>query len=324
MKFFKVVIYIFAFVIAVYMAVFFNSYYLLVIGGLLAFIACCDFLFFLLPFGKVETVVWSNKTDYTKGETGKIYVKIKSSKIYPIYKVSLDLAFKNKFYDEEKIKIETSVPAIFGKKIILPLHIEKSGIINIAVSNIEYSDMFGILKRKSKAETKYSVIAMPNEIEINNIEYGVAESDEIPATNVYLSNEGDVSGYREYHEGDRKNNINWKIFARSENLYVKEFERTSADEAVILLDMNIKNIDKAMDILYSVGKYRNGFTLLWLPCGNEEFETAYIADEETLKATMYKIFSSSAEVVENKGLYEYKRIYRENKVLYISDKMELI
>lgn len=324
MKFLKVIMCILAFAVLLYMAVFFKSYYSFIAAFCIAFIIIADVVLFLLPFGGIYAEVSSNKTDYIKGEKGEVYIKLKNKKIFPIYRIKFNINFKNKFYRASKINIETPISMLKSKIINIPIDIKKSGVIGISINNIEYSDMFGILSKKIDVDVSYSVIVMPKNIDINKAHFGTAESDEIPAVNVYLSNTGDISGYKEYGIGDRNNNINWKLFARTDKLYVREFERTSADETIVLMDMNIQKIDKAIDIVYSIG-YKNGsFTLLWLPCGNEEFESAYISDEGSLNNAIYRIYDSTPEVIENRGLTEYKRLYRENKVLYVSDKMELL
>lgn len=324
MKFFKLLMCILTFAILLYIAVFFKSYYTLMAAFSIVFIVMADVLLFLLPVGGLEIEISSNKTDYVKGEKGKIFIRIKNKKSFPVYRIKFDVVFKNKFYRESKMNIETPLAMLKRKTINIPINIDKSGVIGVLIRSIEYSDMFGLFKKRLDINAAYSIIVMPQNIDIDTAYFGMADSDEIPATNVYLSNNGDVSGYKEYGAGDRNNNINWKLFARTDKLYVREFERTSADEAVVLMDMNIVNLDKAIDIVYSIGYKNGGFTLLWLPCGNEEFESAYISDEGSLNNAMYRIFDSTPEIVVNKGLTEYKRLYKENKVLYISDKMELL
>lgn len=324
MRYLKIIASILVLLILLYMSVFFRSYYILVGALGYGFIITADIILYLLPFGTIEAEITSNKTDYIKGEKGEIYIKLKNKKLFPIYNAKLELVLKNKFYKADKITIETPLTVSITKKITLPVKMERSGVITLSVDSIRYSDFFGILNRSININTVYSVIVMPNKINIDSTYFGAAESDEIPAVNVYLSNNGDVSGYKEYALGDRTNNINWKLFARTNNIYVREFERTSADEAVVLMDMNINNLDKAIDIIYSIGCKNGIYTLLWLPCGNEEFECECISDEETLNNAIYRIYDSAPEVDVNKGLDMYKKLYRENRVLYVSDKMELL
>ena len=324
MKYLKIILSISVFVILLYMSVFFRSYYILSGAFCYSFIIVADILLFFIPFGTVEVEITSSKTNYTKGEKGEIYIKLKNKKLFPIYRAEFDPVLKNKFYKADKVSIKTPLPILMPKTITIPVSMEKSGVVAVFIESIKYSDAFGIMSRSVNVNTAYSVIVMPNKINIDTTHFGEADSDEIPAVNVYLSNSGDVSGYKEYGQGDRTNSINWKLFARTDKLYVREFERTSADEAVVLMDMNINNLDKAIDIIYSIGCKNGVYTLLWLPCGNEEFESQCISDEETLNNTIYRIYDSAPDTAVNKGLDTYKRLYRENKVLYVSDKMELL
>ena len=324
MKYLKIILCILVFVILLYMSVFFRSYYILFGAFFYGFIVIADILLFFIPVGTVGVEITSSKTNYTKGENGEIYIKLRNSKLFPVYRVEFDVVFKNKFYNADKVSIKTPLSILPTKTVTIPVNMEKSGVVSVFTESIKYSDAFGILNRQISVNTAYSVIVMPNKINLDIAYFGAADSDEIPAVNVYLSNSGDVSGYKEYGSGDRTNNINWKLFARTDKLYVREFERTSADEAVVLMDMNINNLDKAIDIIYSIGCKNGVYTLLWLPCGNEEFESSCISDEVTLNNTLYRIYNSAPDTAVNKGIETYKRMYRENKVLYVSDKMELL
>ena len=324
MKYLKIIVFISVFAVLLYMSVFFKSYYILLGAFCYGLIIVADIILFFVPLGTVDVEIKSSKTNYKKGEKGKIYIKLRNSKLFPINKAEFDVFFKNKFYNADKVSIKTPLSILLPKTLTVPINMEKSGVVSVFIDSIKYSDAFGILSRKISINRDYSVIVMPNKINADIDYFGAADSDEIPAVNVYLSNSGDVSGYKEYGSGDRTNSINWKLFARTDKLYVREFERTSADEAVVLMDMNINNLDKAIDIIYSIG-YKNGvYTLLWLPCGNEEFESSCISDEETLNNTLYRIYDSVPDTAVNKGIDTYKKMYRENKVLYVSDKMELL
>lgn len=323
MRIFKTAVYAIILFIVIFMSVYFKSYYLLTGAALLIAVPLFDIILFLLPVGSIKAEIKSSKTDYIKGEQAEIFIILKSTKPFPTSGVKTDVVIKNKFYNEEKITFEIPLPVFFARKIKIPFKIDKSGIIEISVKNTEYKDMLGFFYKKSDLKTVYTIIAMPLKENISQPAFGSIDSDEIPAANVYLNSRGDLSGYREYRDGDRKNNISWKLFARTEKLFVREFEKTSADEPVILFDMCIDNIDKALDILYNID-FSKGYTLLWLPKGREEFETAYISDNETLRNNLYRIFSSPPETIPDKAISEYRKLYRENKVLYISDKMELL
>lgn len=323
MKVLKTAVYILTLSIMIFMSVYFKNYYLLMGAVLLITVPILDILLFLIPFGSIKAEINSVKTNYVKGEKAEICLHLKSTKFFPVSQLKTDVIIKNKFYEEESITIETPLPIFFKRKIKIPFIINKSGIIEISLNNAKYNDMLGFLNRKTVLNTSYTIIAMPLKESIYKANFGAVDSDEIPAANVYLSSSGDISGYKEYGSGDRNNNINWKLFARTKKLFVREFEKTSADEAVVLFDMYINNLDKALDILYNID-FKSGYTLLWLPKGKEEFKTAYISDKETLKNALYEIFTSAPETEENKSILEYKRLYRENRVLYISDKMELL
>lgn len=52
----------------------------------------------------------------------------------------------------------------------------------------------------------------------------------------------DTVGYREYHRGDELRSVDWKVYARTEKLYVRQFEEEKSLTTHILLDAS-----KSMD-----------------------------------------------------------------------------
>lgn len=324
MRIFKIISLVIAFAFLVYMAIFFNSYYALVGAFALILIFAFDIVLFFIPFGEISVDIVANSAKYVKGEKATIELAIKNKRLLPISVCKFDVGIKNNFYTKNSVKINTTLPIFKAKKIYIPLELTKSGTVKISVDKVEYSDLFGLLKKYQNVDIVYSIIVMPKNDSVINVKCGTFQSDELPAVNEYLSNNGDVRGYKEYSIGDRNNNVNWKLYSRTNTLYVKEFERTSADESVILMDMYINNLDKAIDIIYNIDYRNNGFTLLWLPCGNEEFESAYISDKESMDNAIYRIFNSGPDVLPNRALIEYKRLYKESKIMYVSDKMELL
>ena len=125
---------------------------------------------------------------------------------------------------------------IFKKRINIPFKAMRSGIYDISIAEAEYSDMLGLFKRKCSCSSIYSFIVMPSEdIDISSDICGATDTDDISSDNVYSAGSGDVGGFREYRQGDKLNSINWKLSARMDKVYVKELEKSSADEAVILV-----------------------------------------------------------------------------------------
>lgn len=323
MKFIKAVSLMLTALLLLFFSVYFRSYYLLCALFVIIFALAADIILFIMPFGSVGFELKSRKVRLVKGDKTRLCIKIKSTRPFPVYRVRFSVDIKNRFYDGRTVSFETPAAILGFKTVVLPIRAEKAGVLEISISGVYSSDMFGLFGRKEKGMCRYSIIVMPAKTKAEISDFGSSDSEDLPAVNVYLSSNGDVSGYKEYADGDKNSSINWKLFARTDKLYVREFERTSADEAVVLMDMYRGSLDRALDILYSMDSTA-GFTLMWLPAGNEEFETAYISGEETLTAAIYRIFYSAPDTEPDRGIGEYKRLYKGNSILYISDKMELL
>lgn len=324
MRLFKIISFIFLLCILTFASVYFNVQYLSAVAIVLIAAVAVDVILFVISRGCRVNVV-SDKAEYRKKSKGIIKLSVKNLCFYPVNRVRVTLSVKNRYYNGKTNYYVFPLGILCNKKIRIPFVTAYNGIYDIKVDRIEYTDMFGILKRKQICGSKYSFMVLPTGIADSSIDIsGNIDTDNIPSDNVYSSNVGDISSFREYREGDRLNNVNWKLSARMDNIYVKEYEKTSMDEAVILLDMYIRNLDVALDNLYSILKSKTNFYVLWLPAGAEEFKSKYVSDNNAAADIMTDIYNSAPDMLENRGINEYKRLYKGHKFLYVSNKTESV
>lgn len=319
MRIFKIITFLILLAVLFFLAVYFNVYPLFVFALVLILFMALDVLLFIIP-GNISVDIGADKTQYKKGCKGAIKLSVRNKCFYPVGKVKLTISVKNRFYSENKLNYIFSIGVLAKKAIRIPFNIKCSGIYDIKIAEIEYSDMFSIFSKKTLCENTYSFVVMPSENNVTASIIGEADTENIPTENVYSANNGDISGFREYKEGDRLSNINWKLSARMNVPYVREFERASMDEAVIVLDMYCKGLDKALDNLYSIVSKEKNFYIFWLPAGAEEFENRYISDDETAYNMFLDIFCSAPDIVPDRGINEYIRLYKGHKFLYIDSK----
>lgn len=323
MKYFRWLMIICVIVLLIYMSIFFGSYYSLMSAFVCGGVIFVDILLFAIPFGSINVDFTSLNNNCYKGDKNEIYIIFHSRRLQPVRSLNFDVVIKHRFYGEKRIPMSLALPMFFLQKVKVPVVLDKSGVVKITVENMRYSDTFGILSKKTRCDNFYSVVVMPVAVESNESGFGTTDSEEIPAVNVYLSNNGDIKGYRDYMPGDKTNHINWKMYSSKGNMLVREFERSSADDAVVLLDMNKVTLDKGLDILAGINN-KGHYTLMWLPAGNEEFELASVTDEESFKDAIYRIFDSQPQQSADTAIVAYKRVFKGNSVLYITDRAELV
>lgn len=146
----------------------------------------------------------------------------------------------------------------------------------------------------------------------------------------------DTMGYTEYHPGDDLKSIDWNVYARSEKLYVREFEEDKSVTTHILLDSS-KSMDYSLDTLtkFEYGAmFAAGFAYL-VTKDNDKFGISTYSEDIQISQThrgrrhLLRDIDSLAEV-ELEGqtaldhcvqLYE-KMISSRSLIVIISDFME--
>ena len=324
MRVFKVTTFVILLCLPVSAAVYFNVPVLFNIAAALVILLAADIILFMASRG-CRAYVMSDKTEYSKKNKGIMTLEVGNRCFYPVSRVKAAVTIKNRFYKGKTNYYVFPLGMFCRKKIRIPFTAVYSGIYDIHIDKLEYTDMFGILKKSLESDVAYSFFVLPNNTGNNDIDIlGAIDTDSIPCDNVYSANSGDISSFREYREGDRLNSINWKLTARMENIYVREYEKTSMDEAVILLDMYINTLDNALDELWTIMNGKTNFYVFWLPAGAEEFENRYVSDKATAEYVLTDIYNSAPDMIRDRGLNEYKRLYKGHEFLYVSSKTESV
>lgn len=109
------------------------------------------------------------------------------------------------------------------------------GIINVHVKRVVIYDYFLICSGKKKADEHVEVAVFPEETMLDL--HTLYDKEENPAEESYRTSVLDyhapeeIRQIREFREGDRIRSIHWKLSARTDTLYVKEYE----DEKKVVL-----------------------------------------------------------------------------------------
>lgn len=108
--------------------------------------------------------------------------------------------------------------------------------------SIRVTDLFHLMYLESTYEPNISIKVYPKIYKLNKLTIGGVDiyknSKEIRSRNEDPHTIRDV---RKYREGDSIKRIHWKLSAKQEDLYVKNFDRISGEEAILFIDMHKSN-----------------------------------------------------------------------------------
>ncbi len=326
MKAFKIIGYILLLILILFLMKFLHSYELLILFIYIIIVPVVMEILFFVFYKKIKYNINSDKKYLTAGDKQNVEISIKSPVI--LSRLKFDFSVSGKFYDEYNTEFSLSVPAFLTKKIIIPFHFINSGKYNIKIENIVLKDIFGIFTINTNIRKVLNIIVMPKIIENITINSGNTEMDINWAINSYSSDSGDISGVREYIQGDRLNRIHWKASAKTDDIFVKDFEKTGSEECIILFDFIKDYFDKSFDIMYSAGNkildYKKSFYLMWLNMGSEELSVKFITNKNEFNKAVEIIYNSYPIYKKGLTLHIFKKKFGTSRAIYIGESKELI
>lgn len=185
-------------------------------------------------------------TEAEKGSVRKCLIHIERAGALPIKKVCI----KFKIYDDEgrfiqKIKAKKTIDILTGN-IDFNICLDRCGMFCIKIDKVyiyDYLSIFHALKAVNE-EMKLAVLpkARPFQMQLLSTESIADQTDEPPYQSHigYFGNETrEIRQIREYRTGDTMRYIHWNQSAKTEKLWIKEFEKEDEASFEILLDMMI-------------------------------------------------------------------------------------
>lgn len=179
--------------------------------------------------------------EYFCGTEEQIIVTIKNKGVFFIpYIIIKNQMFKYLFndYNGEVLSLK------YGEELDLKYDVNfpVRGIYHLGRFNIWIRDLFGLIDLKKDDDKKKSIKVYPN---IFNLNKNVFQGNDI-LKNTFLSKSNIEDQYytrdmRKYKEGDSLKRINWKVSAKKQELFIRNYETVSGEEFALFLDMNENN-----------------------------------------------------------------------------------
>lgn len=181
-------------------------------------------------------VTISVKTDALHGVTGgqiPMIISLKSMFILPVPAMVLTFA-KNPQVGCIKEYAVTLYPYT-QRHLRMKLDFKCRGVYKVGVSNWRAGDYFGIFSTGRRANAYCLVSVLPRVLTVS--ERPPLPQQEVDANIESIS--GELSGARPYTGTDSMRNIHWKLSAKSEELYTKQFSGTMRPPTWVIIDLSI-------------------------------------------------------------------------------------
>lgn len=211
-----------------------------------------------------DVKVLSDVDKCTVGDEVDFTIVAQNNSIFPWFFTHI----YNFFLNSELSKYEgnhVTVPPVDNKRILKKIQLHKRGIYDVGESLITIIDVFKIISIEKKVSHEKMIKVYPRIYNLARvITEGAEDSEKMTRGIKGLDEKITTKDIRKYVRGDSLNRIHWKLSAKYEGLYVRNFESSSGKLATVVLDLNedvikksnIENVEEDMiDFSVSLAKY---------------------------------------------------------------------
>ena len=243
-----------------------------------------------------------------KGEKFGISVILKNNSIFPVSQARVLLCVKNQLSGETKeFYINTPVLLKNNQTISPQISIDSCGIFSIELLNVKYYDLFFLFTLKKKINKALSFYILPSIYPITATiipEKNITADSDIFSAEKSGDDPSEIFDIREYQDGDKQNRIHYKLSAKTDITYVKEFSYPVLSKLGLLVEpmsltensISFENIFSAMlDSAASFFYYAceiNGCTVI-LPLDEKHEQTISYESNDDFSQCMLSIMRNS-------------------------------
>lgn len=293
-------------VVSIALFIFFHNFfffYLLLVVAALPFIS-----FFVSRYVWNRLEVTAEIPLLTIGENNDIPVEftVNNPTFLPLPGVRIRFTADNRYYPNEEQQ-EMSLPIRKGvNKYTWNIKSVYSGYVGLHGGQMRAQDFMGLFVFKRDWECGAGVSVMPKQSEVimNIIETTLTEGDEQEFdSGVSTENVSQVKEFRLYRPGDRPQRINWKISARHDEIYVKEFEQEYNRNLTLLVELRRDSdetgfLNELITAFYSAAAQlidmEIRFTVSWYNVELNRFQSQSVEEPDGLVDVMQQMYMTDS------------------------------
>lgn len=228
-----------------------------------------------------------------KGSTFYVRVKIHNPTAFPLLNATVKLELENTFHREDGVHVlNIPIRAHADTTVEYPIVMDYSGCFVLQTQYVELVDLLGLFEKKIQIIKSASCLVVPVGEDVTQeagtlYVQGVSEAMESQNKGVDFS---EISGVREYIQGDKLQNIHWKLSVKKDEWMVKERVSMSAVQLHILLELYNDEqmradavLDLAQSVTQSLVSQNLPFTIYYYSVNLGELCSYYVGSEQERK-----------------------------------------
>lgn len=247
-----------------------------------------------------------------------VYVEVCNKSFLP---GAIRVVFVSQYLAEKVVQkkvYKVYVPGRTTEKISCNMIAEHCGRLQVAVEKIKVFDCWGFFSFTTKENEKQTITVMPKPYPVNLVVSNRTRWFPIDGESYAQDRSGEdnaeIYEVREYRAGDRMQKVHWKLSAKSEDLYIKEFSYPLGAAVVVLLEgagnEGTKFFEAVVSISMALIEKECAHYMVWRKKKEEKTARMLIRNEEDFYAFLMELLffekGSLESDMEERYRYEYK------------------
>ncbi len=299
--------------VTIILAIINNAYHIFLLLMVALLLPVFLFLYVLYCRNCLSVRLIGEGYSYNKNEDIPLSIEIVNNGILPIINAQVLIRYTNRYlpYGND-VRLVTSVLSSKTQLTKFCLSSEHCGELHASISTVAVFDPFSLFQKKVDIShypysTEISVIVLPDIFEDETMA-NLSLNTEMETEDVYhLNKSGDdpseVFDIREYHPGDRLQQIHWKLSLKQGDLMVREFSLPICNRMTIFIDFNVKSlsedvlslVDHMLEMALSLSYYLQSryiqHTVQWFDMRHQDTDHININIEDDIYSAIQHLFS---------------------------------
>lgn len=301
--------YILTVLVTAALVAFFGGYFLFTILLVEIVVLPIDVITTMILLRSIDIDMMMDAVRAGKGDKVSLYIFLSKNTALISYEVCTYLTVRNRFYDTEGQK-QIALPLIDPNYRVIPLKFSLLGYYEMTVDHITVRDMLGFadIRKQVSAETGVTIFPKKNTNAALDTVHLAGEMIEADETDRRGNDFSDVSEIREYMPGDRPRDIHWKLYAKKDELMIKQRTAMSDEQLVLVVEFTdiLSENDNIVGEAYSLAQvYVQGnvnLRLMWWSTEEDDFRTVRLTEKEDVDGAFSMMLSEKAEMTEDVDL----------------------
>lgn len=243
---------------------------------------------------KISTKIIMKKDVAEQGEELPVKIEVRNDSVFPVF---VKVMFCHQYMAEEKQQKSSYNVYLESKTstdIDVKMTAECCGKMQLTIPKLKIFDFCGIFSLPQKTQEKQNIVVIPKPYPVTLVVSNRTKWFPIDGESYAQDRSGDDSAeiyeVREYRAGDRLQKVHWKLSAKEDSLYIKEFSYPIGAAVIILLEGSNPDtkkkaagtcfIEAVVSVSMALVEKDCAHYVIWKNKKDQEIQRVLIRDEE--------------------------------------------